>query len=236
MEDICGLGPTGITSNTATFQQFTRWANIWAKRTATIAINAMDGWDFDDPAWTTYPSGTYTGTTDRDYVFAGSLKLLKIKTVARSVDGTNYVKCTPIDSSMLQTAKPDVNVDSLFSDNSPAYDPVANAINVYPKFTSAQVSAGAKIYVEFFREPKEFSTSGTDSQEPGIASPFHQIISKGASLEFCSLYKPDVAQALRIDLYGNGANVNGLIKDMKTWYNHRYPRAHNLTPRVSSTK
>jgi hypothetical protein len=92
-----------------------------------------------------------------------------------------------------------------------------------------QVTAGAKVYVEFFREPKEFSTSGTDDQISGIASPFEQIISVGASLDYCMIYKPDLAQALRLELYGNGSTIPGIIKDMKTWYNDRYPRVRKIS-------
>lgn len=228
MEDICGLGATGITSSTALFQQFTRWANKWSKLGATIAINAMDGWDFDDPTWTTYPSGTYTGTTSRDYVFDSSLKLLKIKKVAISYDGMNFANATPLDSTQIKYAKPDINADSQFSTSTPVYDPIGNAINIYPKFTAAQVSAGAKVYVEFLREPKEFATTGTDSQVSGIASPFEQIISKGASLDYCQIYKPALAEKLRLEIYGNGSTIPGILKEMKTWYNNRHTHTNRI--------
>lgn len=232
-EDICGLGATGITSNTTLLQQFTRWSNKWAKIGASIAIKAQSGWDFDDPAWTTYPSGTYPGTTDRDYVFASTEKLLKIKKVGISYDGTNYITATPIDTYLDQeytTVRKDPNVDQLFDKGNPRYDPRTNSIDIYPKFTQAEVDAGAKVYVEFYREPKEFATSGTDTQEPGFASPYHQLISKGASYEYCSLYRPDLAQSLRLDLYGNGGNIKGIIKEMQEWYNKRYLKQDIITP------
>lgn len=238
-EDICGLGATGITSNTALLQQFTRWSNKWAKIGASIAIKAQSGWDFDDPAWTTYPSGTYPGTTDRDYVFASTEKLLKIKTVGISYDGINYVKADPIDTYLdveFSSVRKDPNVDDLFSRSAPRYDPRANAIDIYPKFTSAEVSAGAKVYVEFYREPKEFATSGTDTQEPGFASPYHQLISKGASYEYATLYRPDLAQSLRLDLYGNGGNIKGIIKEMEEWYGKRYLKKVTMKPAAQSNK
>lgn len=238
-EDICGLGATGITSNTALLQQFTRWSNKWAKIGASIAIKAQSGWDFDDPAWTTYPSGTYPGTTDRDCVFASTEKLLKIKTVGISYDGTNYVKAQPIDTYLdveFSSVRKDPNVDDLFSRSAPRYDPRANAIDIYPKFTSAEVSAGAKVYVEFYREPKEFATSGTDTQEPGFASPYHQLISKGASYEYATLYRPDLAQSLRLDLYGNGGNIKGIIKEMEEWYGKRYLKKVTMKPGAQNNK
>lgn len=235
MEDICGLGTTGITGNTTLFKQFTRWANRWAKLGATIALNAMDDWDFDDPAYTNYPSGTYPGTTNRDYVLDSTLKLLKIKLVGISYDGTNYQKARPVDTNdpiYSTIVREDTNVDTLVSSINPLFDPRANAIDIYPKFTAAQVAAGAKVYIEFYREPKEFATTGTDTQEPGFASPFHQIISKGASYEYALLYKPDLAAALRLDLYGNGGNIPGMKGMMEEWYSERYPRPKRLIPIV----
>ena len=238
MEDICGLGATGITGNTVLFQQFTRWANIWSKVGASIAINAQDGWDFDDPSWTTYPSGTYTGTTNRDYVFNSTEKLLKLKSVGMTYDGTNYVKAIPIDTNDQDfiNVKADPNIDNYFSQAIPRYDPKANAIDIYPKFTQAQVDAGAKVYVEFYREPKEFATTGTDSQEPGFASPFHQLVSKGASFEYASIYNPTLAAQLRVDLYGNGGNIPGMVKDMQEWYSFRYPQHKKIVTKARNPR
>ena len=226
-EDICGLGATGITGNTALFQQFVRWFNKWAKIGIKIALNAQDGFDVDDPNWTTYPSGTYTGTTNRDYVFSATEQMLKIKTVGLCYDGTNYVKAIPIDSSEFANVKADPNIDSLFGNMIPCYDPKANAIDIYPKFTQAQVDAGAKVYVEFYREPREYATSGTDS----YVLPFPNLITKGASYEYACLYKPDLASSLRSDLYGNNANIKGIVKDMEEEYSYRYPVNKKIIPK-----
>lgn len=235
-EDTCGLGSTGITADTALFQQFVRWCNNWAKKGAAIAIMAMDGWDFDDPAWTTYPSGTYTGTTDRDYVIAGTLKMLKIKKVAIDYNGDgNYVDADPIDTDELAKVRKSGDVDNYYTTSDPKFDSIGNAIFVFPKFTQAQVDAGAKVYIEFYREPKEFATSGTDSQEPGFASPFHNLISRGASLEYCQLYRPDLVPALRAELYGS-ANDPGILRNMEDWYNTRYPRRKSITPLYEDNK
>ncbi len=233
MEDICGLGATGITGNTTLFQQFTRWANMWAKTGVAIILNAQDDWDYDDPNQTNYPSGTYPGTTNRDYVLDSTLKLLRIKLVGICYDGTNYIKARPVDTNdpiFNWTVREDPNVDSLVSSVAPLFDPRANAIDIYPKFNSAQVALGAKVYLEFYREPKEFATSGTDSQTAGFDSPFQKFISLGASFEYAKLYKPDLALSLRLDLYGNGGSVPGMVKDMQEWYSDRYARPKRLIP------
>lgn len=230
-EDICGLGSTGITGNTTLLQQFVRWSNKWNKTGARIAIQSTDGWDLDDPAYTTYPSGTYVGTTNRDYAIATSEKMLKIKSVGISYDGTNYVKATAIDSLEFLNVAKDPNIDGYFSRAEPKYDPKANSIDIYPKFDATDVSAGAKVYIEFLREPKDFATTGTDTQEPGFASVFHELVSKGSSYEYASLYKPELAEKLHRDLYGNGANVKGMVKDMEEWYLSRYPKRKSLIAR-----
>lgn len=224
-ERLCGLGATGITSNTTVFQDFTSWLNKWNKIAIKQAILAQNGFDIDDPNWTTYPSGTYVGTTNRDYVFSSTEQLLKIKKVGITTDGTNYVEALPIDSN-----DPDYlgikagNVEPRVL-NTPRYDPTANGLNLYPKFTAAEVSAGAKVYVEFYREPKVFATTGTDN----YIVQFEDLVTKGASYEYACLYKPDLASSLRSDIYGNGANIKGIIKDMEEWYSQRYPRRTKIT-------
>src|ERR1035441_1476894 len=80
-EDNCGLGKTGITSNDELYSKFIGWLNQWQKTGASIAIMAWGGADYDDKAYTTKPSGTFAGTTNRDYNFDSSYKLMKIKLV-----------------------------------------------------------------------------------------------------------------------------------------------------------
>lgn len=235
MEDTCGLGATGITGNTTLFQQFTRWANIWSKTGFNYAILAFDGHDIDDPNYTTAPTGTFTGATTRDYNLDGTYKMLKIKSVEITYDGTNYVKATPIDDRDQEYAVKDPNIDGNFDAGSPKYDLIANGFKIFPKFTAAQVSAGAKVYIEFFRSPREFSTTGTDSYEPGFDSQYHRLVSLGASYEYAKLYKPDLAQALRVDLYGGGT-VKGMIKDLETWYSSKSPSNGRITVSQDSVR
>lgn len=233
-EDICGLGATGITGNTALFQQFTRWANKWNQIAVTNAIKSSRGWDVDDPAYSTYASGTYPGTTNRDYAISSTEKVIGIKTVGISTDGTNYVWAEPMDITDRQNIAKDANIDGKFSKSAPKYDPKANSVDIYPKFTAAEVAAGAKVYIEFYREPSAFATSGTDTQTPAVIAPYHQLISKGMSYEYAALYKPDLASRLSVDIYGNGGNIKGILKEMEEWYWGRYPRRTMLSAKVKN--
>src|ERR1035441_4796066 len=111
-EDLCGLGATGITGNATLYSQFIGWMNQWNKTGASIAIMAWGGADFDDKAYTTKPSGTFGGTTNRDYNFDESYKLLKIKLVNVTYDGINWYAASPFDmSDKARIATKDPNVD-----------------------------------------------------------------------------------------------------------------------------
>lgn len=241
MEDQCGLGRGGITGNSTLFQNFTRWANIWNKIGASYAIRAFDGHDFDDPNYTTAPTGTFTGLTTRDYNFDPTYNMLKIKQVNVTYDGTNYFPADPFDDNERRDlAVNDPNIDTNFTQYSPRYDLIANGFKLYPKFTAAQVSAGAKIYVEWFRTPREFATTGTDSYVTGFDTQFARLPAIGASYEYCKLYKTDIAASLKSDLYGYhgryGASQPGMLQEMQDWYNSKSPSNARMKPKYEGTR
>lgn len=219
-EDTCGLGATGISGNATLFQQFTRWANQWNKIGFSYAIMAFKSADADDPNYTTAPTGTFAGVSaTRDYNVDPALLMLKIKQVNISYDGTNYYPAMPFDDNERRDlAINDPNIDTHFTLTRPYYDEIANGFKIFPKFTATQVSAGAKVYIEFFRAPREFSTSGTDSYSTGFDLQFAHFPALGASYEYAKLYKPDLAATLRLDIYGNNGNIKGILKDMQEWY------------------
>lgn len=225
-EDKCGLGVAGITSSTDLYSKFIGWLNQWHKTATGYAILAWDGADFDDKAYTTQPHGTFAGTINRDYNFDDSYKLLKIKLVNVSYDGVNFVPAKKMDASdIVGLALNDPNIDAKFSNSYPMFDERADGFDLYPKFTQAQVDAGAKVYVEWFRTPREWDTTGTtDTYEPALDLQFHVFPAIGASWEYCKLYKPELAAELQGDLYGartaRGMLIRqGMIQDLKEWYN-----------------
>jgi hypothetical protein len=229
-EDFCGLGATGITANAALFSMFVGWLNQWHKTGISLRIMSGNGSDADDPNYTTLPSGTITGTTNRDYNMGSSYVMLKFKNVNVSYDGVNVVPATPIDSNdQRDLAFSDPNIDSEFSTDSPQYDELANGFKLYPKFTAAQVAAGAFVEVEFYRAPRTYATSGTDSYGVALDLQFHHFPAVGASFEYCKIYKPDLAKQLQIDLYGNNANIKGLVKEFQEWENAKQPSNTRIT-------
>jgi len=180
-EDLCNLGATGISGNSTTLQTFTRYINQWYQKTVTMILEAQDDWDFDDINKTDYPVATTPLVANqRDYTLPASLKVLKVKRVDVTYDGTNYYRAAAIDSGAYsQPLGNDTLVDAQFSTSDPRYDVKGNSIWLYPRASS---STGT-LRVEFFREPTEFTTASTTA-EPGFDEPFHRILSLGASFEY----------------------------------------------------
>jgi hypothetical protein len=239
-EDICGLGATGITNNATLYSQFIGWLNQWNYTAANFAMMAWDGSDFDDPNYSTLPTpiaphGTFAGTTNRDYNFDGSLKMLKIKLVQVTYDGVNWFPATQFDELDLKRwATHDPNIDNLFNLTRPKYKERAGGFDLYPKFTQTQLNTiyaalgnYNAVYVDFFRAPVDFdTTTATDNYEPCLDLQFHHFPAVGASWEYCKLYKPDLAATLQSDLYGartaRGQLIRqGIIQDVQDWYNSK---------------
>ena len=198
-----GLGDAGITGNATLKAQFTSFINRWYHKTITMILESQDDWDFDDYSITsTAPIATRAMVAARrDYSFnsanwsligreggaAGSSAAifpLKVSRVDVTYDGTNYYKAEPFDSQQTGLGLGnDTNTDGRFSTTSPFYDIRNNALWIYPLASAADVTAGAKIRVTFFREPAEFATSDT-TKEPGFDEAFHRMLSIGASLDW----------------------------------------------------
>lgn len=238
-EDNCGLGATGITGNSTLLSQFVGWLNQWNGLAAHYAIQAWHGHDFDDKGYTTAPSGTFAGVAaTRDYNFDDAYKMLKVKLVNVSYDGTNYYPASPIDSADFLSrgiAVKDPNVDSFFNTSAPQYDLTAQGFKLYPNFTAAQVAAGGKIYVEWLRLPRAFATTGTDSYQPCLDFQFHHFPAVGASYEYCKLYLPARAAMFEQELYGNNIK-EGLVKEVEKWYSTKQPSTRRITPMAQNNR
>lgn len=225
-EDNCGLGETGITSNSDLYSKFIGWLNEGNRMGANYAIMSWNGVDFDDVGYTTAPHGTFAGTTDRDYNFDESYKAWKIKLVQPTYDGTNFYAAKAFDAEdRSNLATNDPNVDLQFSIFRPRYDERAYGFDLYPKFTSEQVAAGAAVYVEWFRGPRDWdTTTATDEYEPCLDPQFHHFPAVYASWQYSKLYKPDIAAEFQGDIFGartaRGQLIRqGLLQDMEDWYN-----------------
>lgn len=210
-EILCALGDTGISGNSTLLKQFTGIINSWYQKVVTMILASTNDWDWDDigttdgstPTNTNYPIATFPLVAlQRDYPLGAAAKLLKLKRVDITYDGTNWSRVTPFDSgSFTDSSNVGFGNDTIidaddFSDiTHPFYDIKAQSLFIYPMATSSQVSAGAKARIEFTREPSEFASSDT-TKTLGIDAAFQPMIPIGASYEWCSINAPSIAQAL----------------------------------------
>lgn len=167
--------------------------NIWGQKVVSMILDSQDESDFDDQRRTDYPVLTTPLTTNRDYTIPVSEKVLKIKDVSISYDGTNVYRASPFDVSASEfpitpSASTTANslVDSYFSKTSPSYDIKYNSVFIYPVASSSDVSGGGFIVFEWFREFQEFTLAEltTGTEVPGFDSTFHAILAYGAAYEW----------------------------------------------------
>lgn len=192
-EFYTNVGDAGISGNSTLLKQFTALINQEYQKVVTSILNAQDDWDFDDVGTTDGSTFSYSNypvattplvASQRDYTFPVSLKILKIKRVDISYDGTNYRRASPFDSTETSVGiGNDTNLDGNFDKTNPFYDMKGNSIWIYPLASVADVTNSGKIRIEFFREINEFASTDT-TRTPGIDTPFHPMLAVGASLQY----------------------------------------------------
>lgn len=168
--------------------------NLWYQKAATMILEAQDEADFDDARNTDYPiKTTALVANQRDYAIAVSEKMLKFKRLDVTYDGVNWYKAEPIDSGQFMTGlgpssatAMESTIDGRFSKTNPRYDIKYGSIFLYPRASTADVTAGATMQAEWYRQVTPFTsaelTAGT--VVPGFDDPFHPIIPYGCAFEF----------------------------------------------------
>lgn len=172
---------TGTDSNSFTNDDLTRLLNSNYHKVVTMILKYQDEWDFDDINHTDYPILTTSLVANQqDYTLPVAEKVLKIKRLEVSYDGTNWYKIEPFDINQRGRATDTTSINNYFQTTKPYYDIQYNAIWLYPIPTAASAN-GLKIW--WAREIDEFVTSDT-TQEPGIDEPFHKMLSYLTALDF----------------------------------------------------
>lgn len=208
------VGDTGVSGNATLLKIMTSNVNRWYHKVVSMILESQDAWEFDDLNLTDLPIATTPlVAAQRSYTLPASLKVLKVKRVDITYNGTTYYRANPID-----TGEPafgignDTNTDGNFDKTAPRYDLIGNTIWIYPLASATDVSSGGLIRIEFMREIDEF-TSADATQEPGIDEPFHRMLSVGASLDYA------LAKNLSI-----AANLATLITDYEDRLKRYYGR------------
>jgi hypothetical protein len=168
--------------------------NIWYQKIVSAIMESQDDSDFDDMRNTNYPIVTTPLVAgQRDYSMPVSETVLKIKRVDVTYDGINYYRATPFDDGVAGWGFGNAtNEDANMIKQAPRYDVKFNSIFLYPLAAASDVSAGALMRVEWFRNVTPFSSSDytTDPNDstviPGFDPVFHHMMSYGAAYEFAN--------------------------------------------------
>jgi len=159
-----------------------------------MIFDSQDETDFADQRQTTYPIVTTPLTTNRDYSIPVSQKVLRIKNVSVSYDGTNLYRATPLEinatelpSAPASATTANATIDQSYDTVSPRYDVKYNSIWLYPKPTQAQVDAGGYMVIEWDTQPTPFTLSelNTGTEVPGFDDTFHMMLALGPSVDYC---------------------------------------------------
>lgn len=214
-EVFTSLGDGNISGNATLLKQFTRLINNAFQKYITTVLESQDAWQFDDSSITgTYPVATRAMVAgQRDYKFSSALwsligveggsaasnaaiTPLKIKRVDFTYDGSNWYKAEPFDTSETGLGLGnDTNTDARFVRTQPSYDLTNNGLMAYPAALTADVSAGAKIRVEFEREPTEFISSDTTKTAP-IETAFAPMLALDACIDYSLMNIPSATGTL----------------------------------------
>lgn len=211
---------TGTDTNAFPIAQFTRLANRWYYKAVMAAWNANDDWRFDDSNQTNFAIATTTlVASQQDYsIPTNALRVYRIEV---KDSAGNYQKLAPIDDGQINVAL------SEFEETAGMprfYRLEKNSVLLYPAPAAASVTTASGLKIYFDREVDEFTTADT-TQEPGIAEPFHRILSLGAAYDFA------VAKGLaNVNLLRQ--EVEMLLRDLSTYYSSRHLKGSRprLTP------
>ena len=172
----------------------TREANNALEQVVGWLINADGKWQFDDTNYTNFPIGTYTLVNSQG-VYSFNDKFLQLLDVqVKNVDGV-YQIVKPIDQKDTQSTVP--LREEFITDGMPLfYDKISDdTIELLPapdNGVSVTLASGLRIY--FKRTASLFtvaSDTSADTQTPGFASPYHEILAWMTALPYCMTYKKD---------------------------------------------
>lgn len=192
---------TGATTTEYTAANRLISTNRWYHKVTDMIFNSLRDYQHDDLNQSTEVIISKNTVANQEYVALGLTdKILAIKRVEVSYDGSTYYKAEPIvgniisDSIVDQTA-----INQNFQTTTPYYEHRGQLLYLYPVPTSS-VSSGLKLWVQ--REAAEF-TSGevsTGTKEPGFDEPFHVMIALGMIYDWCSGKRSTALRDLKRDV------------------------------------
>ncbi len=182
-EDYCGLGNTGISGDTNKLKEFTRYANKVSRRIWHWIFLAQGLWKYDDSNETDLPQAV-TDLTSGTAKYALPTEALTIERIEIKSNEDDWFRIEQLPTQYINGA-----VDEFFEDDGEVvyYRLIGNTIELFPAPDYSK-TGGIKVY--FDRTSVDFATTDT-TKTPGFASPYHDAVPIGASLEWLKSKRPD---------------------------------------------
>ena len=178
---------TGLSTTEFTNADRAIYMNVYNNIVVSSIYLAQDSADFDDINHGDLPIvNTPLEDAQRDYGLTQAERVMGIKRVDVTYDGSTYYKAHTIDSSDLDFGLGNpADEDNYFSKANPAIDISYGTIRLYPRADATDVAAGAELQVEWTRAPKQLTGSDitTGTVEPGFDDTFHPLLAYGVAFE-----------------------------------------------------
>jgi len=183
IEVMTDLGSTYISGDTTRLKEFTNLVNRVQHRVWHTIFASNGNWQYDDGNYTTMPSST-TDVVSGTAQYSLPTDALTVKRVEIKDNAGNWIVLAPITIEELGGVAVDEYMDT---DGIPqSYRLVDNIIELFPA-TNYASTAGLKVY--FDRDSVDFEYDAT-STTPGFASPYHEMLPIGATIEYLKVKQP----------------------------------------------
>ncbi len=183
IEVMTDLGSAYISGNSTRLKEFTNLVNRVGHRVWHTIFMASGNWQYDDGNQTDLPSGV-TDLSNGTSKYSIPSDALTVQRIDVKDNAGNWYKLYPMTKEELSNQAVD---EYMKNDGHPvSYRLVGNTIELFPA-TNYDSTGGMKVY--FDRASVEFDSTDTTST-PGFASPYHEIIPIGASIEWLKIKQP----------------------------------------------
>lgn len=216
IESMCDLGDTYISGNTANQRYFNGIINRVQHRIWHIIHKKTGNWSYDSGSYTDLPVATtnlVSGTT----AYALPETALTVKRIEAKDASGQWTVLEPITEEKI----PEAIGEFMDTSSQPSYYTLKDGvINLYPASNYASTD-GLKIYYD--RGAVEFVYNATTAT-PGFASPYHEILPLGASIEWYKIKQP---QSLTLAVY-----IQDYAKLEKSIEEHYSSRFKDYKPKI----
>lgn len=183
-ERMTDLGYTTISGNTTKLKEFTTLVNNNSHKIWHTIFESSGNWSYDDANQTDLPQATadIVSGTAKYSIPATALTVQRVEIM--DTNSLWYV-LNPVTKEIIANEGID---EFMKTDGQPVYYRLlGNTIELFP---APNYSQDDSIKVYFDRDSSDFATSDT-TKSIGFASPYHQIIPLGASIDWLKIKQPN---------------------------------------------